>query len=59
MGFSGLKTVVHLGCLELLTVDQLLMINPDSSDRAGAGSIPGVVVTTAEFWVVMSFTPAA
>jgi len=65
VGFGGPKTVVHPGCLEpppedeLLTVGRPPMINPDFfSDGAGAGSTPGVIVATAEFWV-MSFTPAA
>jgi len=68
--------VAHPGFLkpppddELLTVDQPPILNPGFfSGGAGAGSIPGVVVATAEFWVVLivpttgvtvlSFTPAA
>jgi len=35
---------------ELPTVDQPPMVNPDV---AGAGSVPAVIVATAEFWVVL------
>ena len=51
-------------------MDQLPVVNPDFfSNGTGAGSIAGVVVATAEFWVVLImlttgvtvliFTPAA
>jgi len=36
------------------------MVDPDlSSDEAGAGSVPGVIIEIAEFLVVLSFTPEA